>query len=561
MNSLEKLLIGAAITLFSIVAAVILDAPLANLIGLQVGLGNRGAFLLGAAIASLFTFALTIILVRSSFAQNWFTMRRLRRLEGIEETFGRPFAGSVPMVDFPIRELYDVKSRTFEAMSSITDRLMNDFSERPPKQILITSTCAAEGKSTLANGIGIILARRGKRVLIVDADLRSPRQHYLFTSAATGLLDLNLAKKPADPTRLFGLSNVLTNESDPESAIKEVGFKGLHLLPAGPIPPSPTDLVTSDYCAKVLKDLEDHYDVVIVDTAPVLGLADAPALARRAEFIVYAVRHGDVHPKLALGAFKRIAEHANTVLVGTALNTSGYAYGYSYEYSYANSIGDDGDDGRKSPRLSLYIQEFIAWLISIRIPIILLALLVFIGLRLHSYYFPSEFSDAPSNIERAYAEGPMLRIDAELGEISAQDHGGKELGSALRRVAKGIKAPFEEVMPQTKRVVVRFHGSRRDRLGNLRKIPIFEATFTREDLAAVNLEVIDRSALLDLADIRLFDPLYSAEVSSKCKTKVAGIPQALCDATQRRHANTVSGDADNKGKLETQSTGQTRGER
>ena len=322
MERFAKWTITWALALFSIILAAAIDSPLKRLIGSEKGnLRPTLSFWLGAFIFFLFGGALVAIILRSEVFETFLTTRRIRKLHDLEEAFGYPFAGSTPLVDDPIGDMADTKSAAFEAMSSITDRIMCDFTDKPPRQILFTSTGPCEGKSSVVFGLAVVLARRGHSVVIVDADFRFPRQHEIFSLSND-----------------HGFSTHAAGNRDLNSIAQKTNVDNLHVITAGPVPPNPTELISSSACRDGLNKLKDFYEVVLIDSAPVLGLADAPSLARLTEFIVYVMRHDHIQPKLALGAFKRIARltKPQMVLVGTFLNISGRGirYGYGNEYVY-----------------------------------------------------------------------------------------------------------------------------------------------------------------------------------------------------------------------------------
>ena len=135
--------------------------------------------------------------------------------------------------------------------------------EREIKSLVVTSAGPSEGKSLTISNLAITFAQQGKRVLLIDADLRMPTLQYTFR------IDNNV-----------GLSNVLTGEYQfHKQVIRSSDIFGLDLLPSGPIPENPSELLASDMMQKLLKVCTTHYDMVMLDTAPLLAVTDAQILA------------------------------------------------------------------------------------------------------------------------------------------------------------------------------------------------------------------------------------------------------------------------------------------
>src|SRR6202035_2575668 len=148
-----------------------------------------------------------------------------------------------------------------ESLRSLRTSLMLSRSGAPPQVVLLTSPLAGEGKSFISWNLAILFAQQGKRVLLCDADLRKPRLHK----------DLQIEA----PT---GLSTVLTGLSDDFGAAALVTVPGvprLDLMPAGPIPPYPAELLSSDHMGKLLNIWKSKYDVVLLDSAPILPVLDS----------------------------------------------------------------------------------------------------------------------------------------------------------------------------------------------------------------------------------------------------------------------------------------------
>jgi capsular exopolysaccharide synthesis family protein len=149
--------------------------------------------------------------------------------------------------------------------------------DREHKVILVTSSLSAEGKSTTVCNVGLALAEAGTRVLIIDADLRRPTMAKCLSIDGT-----------------VGLTNVLVNRVSAAKAIQPVG-PALDVLPSGLTPPNPSELLGSDQMANLIAGLRDSYDVILLDTSPLLPVTDAAVLAPRADGVLFVVRHGKTH--------------------------------------------------------------------------------------------------------------------------------------------------------------------------------------------------------------------------------------------------------------------------
>jgi succinoglycan biosynthesis transport protein ExoP len=222
-------------------------------------------------------------------------------------------AGNAPFMD----DLKDRTSAVSEAYFSLSSALQFTSETGTPKSLLITSSRAAEGKSSTTLALAQNFARLGNRVLLVDADLRKP-------AFVTGL----------DSGE--GLSKLLTN-SDPLSAhVLDTEFENLTLLPCGPLPPNPAELLASTRLKSVIAEAMQQYDLVIVDGPPVLGLADAPLLASVCRATLLVVESGKTRTRAALDAVVRL-RGAGANLVGAVLTkyrARAHGYGYGYGYSY-----------------------------------------------------------------------------------------------------------------------------------------------------------------------------------------------------------------------------------
>lgn len=241
-----------------------------------------------------------------------------------QKKLGLPLLGSVPTAgkgEDAADMLADSKSSISEAYFSILTALRFSTSHGTPGSLVVTSTQPGEGKSTTGIALAQSLARVGKRVLLVDSDLRNPSLHKKFGIA-------NQA----------GFSNLLVEDGTLDQHALQSGTPNLWLLTSGPIPPNPAELLAGPSLDRVLANARDHFDHVVVDAPPVLGLADAPLLARSVEATVFVIEAGRTRTSQARQALNRLssvrAPIAGAVLTKLDAQRSGYGYGYGYDYAY-----------------------------------------------------------------------------------------------------------------------------------------------------------------------------------------------------------------------------------
>ena len=247
----------------------------------------------------------------------------------LEQKLGVTSLGVIPMVpknESFVEQLADPKSATAEAHYSVRTALQFATESGVPASLLITSSQAGEGKSSTSLALAQNFAGSGKRVLLVDADLRKP----------------TFRTQSGD---VYGLSNLLTGDDLIEKAIHKTSVENLFILPSGHIPPNPAELVSGARMRELLARLSEVFDLVILDGPPVLGLADAPLLGSIAAGTMLVFESGVVRRPAAANAVNRLRS-ANCRLIGGVLTkyserfgAAGYGYGYGYgseAYSYGH---------------------------------------------------------------------------------------------------------------------------------------------------------------------------------------------------------------------------------
>lgn len=244
----------------------------------------------------------------------------------VERRLGLPLLGSVPKVAdiTPKDALLDRKSDLVDAYLAVQTNLAFTTEHGVPRSFAVTSTRPAEGKSTTALALATTLARAQRKVILVDGDMRSPSIHHLGGVGHDR-----------------GLSNFLTGDDDIASLIFPMRDLGFMAMSAGPIPPNAAELLTGNRLSLLIDRLLEQYDHVVIDSPPVMGLADAPLIASRVEGVIYAVESHGIRSSLVKTALGRLAS-ANARIFGGVLTKfearkAHYGYGYEYGYGYGRS--------------------------------------------------------------------------------------------------------------------------------------------------------------------------------------------------------------------------------
>jgi capsular exopolysaccharide synthesis family protein len=186
--------------------------------------------------------------------------------------------------------------------------------------VLVTSTAPGEGKSTTLANLGVILAQAERSVLIVDADLRRPVMHQIFKQRMTP-----------------GLTSYLAGDALLEAVITKTAVPNLSVIPSGPTPPNPAELLASRRMRELLDQVIERYDMVLLDSPPVLAVTDACALAAAMDGVIFVVGSGKI-PFGALRRAKAQIESAQGRVLGAVVNqfeahsSDGYSKAYYQRY-------------------------------------------------------------------------------------------------------------------------------------------------------------------------------------------------------------------------------------
>ncbi len=260
---------------------------------------------------------------------------RINSPEEAERVLRLPNLGQVPLIEEEgLRLIRDIStfSPHMEAYRSLRTNINFAAVGSAMRSIVVTSSIPAEGKSTTVANLAMALALDGKRVIIVDADLRRPSQHKLF-------------KIDASP----GLTDVLVGTHDIEEVIRATGVDNVQIIPAGSPPPNPAELLGSASMVHLIARLEAMADVVLFDSPPTIIVADAVVLSSRANGVLLVIGFGDTK-KANTKKAQELLMRANANLLGTVLNridspNAGYYYGKYYvpttfEFTPANRSVD-----------------------------------------------------------------------------------------------------------------------------------------------------------------------------------------------------------------------------
>jgi capsular exopolysaccharide synthesis family protein len=299
--------------------ALVPELPVSPKIPLNLALGGFLGVLLGAGTA----------LLLESMNQS------LKNIEEANRLLGFPLLGTIPQhgeknpknpqegrQELPLLDdPYSPVSTSFEMLQT---NLGFTVSDKKLRVILVTSATPGEGKSFVAANLALAGAYVGKRVLLVDADMRRPRQHRVW-----------------EIHNLLGLSNILAGQTQLKNAVQEVSPL-VKMLPAGKIPPNPVALLDSQCMADLVEEASKDYDFVIIDTPPLTAVTDPLIVGKYVDGLLLVVRPGKVEYS-AVNAAKSLLTQAKLPILGMVVNgivkESGYG-GYYYSSGYYGGKGE-----------------------------------------------------------------------------------------------------------------------------------------------------------------------------------------------------------------------------
>jgi polysaccharide biosynthesis transport protein len=251
---------------------------------------------------------------------------RIKSPDEIRAHLGLTHLGLLPVLEqkgnrYPLIS-NGVPANFSEALRTFRTNVLFSSAEEGGRALVVTSTAPREGKSLVSSNLAISLAQAGQRTLLIDADMRKPKAHEIF----------GLSEEP-------GLSNVLVGDAPMSAAVRETTVPGLSVLVAGRIPPNPTELLGAPRFRDLMTTVRKHFDWIIVDTPPVMAVADATLVAHLATGVVFVVGAEMTSRHAAKRALDQL-EHVHAKFVGGVLNKvdlhrNPYYYSQYYRREYA----------------------------------------------------------------------------------------------------------------------------------------------------------------------------------------------------------------------------------
>jgi capsular exopolysaccharide synthesis family protein len=263
---------------------------------------------------------------------------RINNPDEIKHTLGLSFLGLIPALSG--KELgggkvplltQTVPQNFAEAFRGLRTNVMFSSADEGPRTILVTSTQPYEGKTVVAANLAVSLAQTGHKVLLMDADMRKPRQQELFGVSQTP-----------------GLSSLLVGKARANDSVRKTSVRNLWLMPAGPNPPNPAELLGSTRFRELLKALRVHFDWIVIDSPPVMAVTDASVIAHRTTGVVFTIGCEQVNRNAAKVAVEQLLS-SKAAILGAVLNRvnvrkNPYYYAHYYKQDYAGYYSSDQQD-------------------------------------------------------------------------------------------------------------------------------------------------------------------------------------------------------------------------
>jgi len=293
--------------------------------GAPVSPSLRKNVMAASAVALALGLALVMLIV--------FLDRSIKTTADAQQATGSPVLGIIPMIEETVsaddndasRDLYVHRNPTSgvaECCRSLRTNILFSAADRQLKTIVVSSANPREGKTTSVIYLGTTMAQSGQRVLLIDTDMRRPRLH----------VSLGISRKT-------GLSNLIVGDQDYDSVIRTTEIPNLFLLPCGPLPPSPAEVLMSQRFQTVLAELCTRFDLIILDSPPLNVVTDAVVLSKQTDGVIL-VAHADKTLREELKRSARQIKGVGGKIFGVVVNAivpderSGYYYSYyGYEYS------------------------------------------------------------------------------------------------------------------------------------------------------------------------------------------------------------------------------------
>ena len=242
----------------------------------------------------------------------------------VERFTGLPLIGVIPKVNVSKSSPEDQATREprsalAEAYRSVRTALQFSTARGAPRTIVVTSCTKNEGKTTSAMALAVALSQMGRRVLIVDGDMRNPSLHQMF-----------------DTDHMSGLSNILSSDTEPISVTRKTDFPNLYLITAGPLPPNPAELLSGPGLVNLLDPGASHFDHIVIDAPPILGIADAIILCNQVDASLFVIESGKTRKAAIRNAIRRLRQSGTAPLgaILTKLGSDMTIYGYESDFYY-----------------------------------------------------------------------------------------------------------------------------------------------------------------------------------------------------------------------------------
>jgi capsular exopolysaccharide synthesis family protein len=291
---------------------------------------NRMMVYAGCAMIGLFISMLMII-------AKYFLHDTIANQRELERATTAPILGIIPAY---VREKLNVsklvvhrnpKASISEALRSIRTNLEFMFPNSQRKKIIaVTSTISGEGKTFVAINLGGVIALSGAKVVILDLDMRRPKVHTAF-----------------DEENYNGLSTLLIGKHTLSECIRSSPIETLDFIAAGPTPPNPSELILRPEFDNLLKELQQKYDVIVIDTPPIGLVTDGVLVMRKADLPIYVVR-AEYSKRVFIKNINKLIRNNNfsklAVILNALKNTGQFGYGYGYGYGYGSSYYEDEEE-------------------------------------------------------------------------------------------------------------------------------------------------------------------------------------------------------------------------
>lgn len=209
------------------------------------------------------------------------------------------------------------KSPISESYRTLRTNIQFSSFDKDIKTIVVTSSAPGEGKSTTVGNLALVMAQSGKKVLLIDSDLRKPTVHKRF----------KLSNQE-------GITNILIEEKNPFEVIQKYS-DNLYILTSGILPPNPAEVVASNKLKNFIEEMKSHFDYILLDSPPVIAVTDAQILSSFMDGVILVVSSGEAEKELVKKA-KDLLDKVNANIIGVVLNKlelkSRKGYGYYYYY-------------------------------------------------------------------------------------------------------------------------------------------------------------------------------------------------------------------------------------